>query len=182
MKPQLAFVSFVSSVVIMLAMPGGNAAGAQKKNPYRNYTEEKFVENMQSAGRNYAAVTNLVAGGDYESAKAQLTRAREQLAITITFWRDRQKDDAVRMLARALKVQHRIDDVFKRLRSRQSAIFGDMTDQKYRHLLLLAPEQQLRRHLSNLADTSRSHFKLFGKRGLNGIDYDNFGIEQFRGR
>jgi len=102
MKPQLAFVSFVSSVVIMLAMPGGNAAGAQKKNPYRNYTEEKFVENMQSAGRNYAAVTDLVAGGDYESAKAQLTRAREQLAITITFWRDRQNDAAVRMLREAL--------------------------------------------------------------------------------
>ena len=51
---------------------------------------------MQAAGRNYAAVTDLVAGADYESAKAQLTRAREQLAITITFWRDRQKDDAVR--------------------------------------------------------------------------------------
>ena len=109
MKPQLAFVSFVSSVVIMLAMPGGNAAGAQKKNPYRNYTEEKFVENMQSAGRNYAAVTDLVAGGDYESAKAQLTRAREQLAITITFWRDRQKDDAVRMLRDALNGMDGLD-------------------------------------------------------------------------
>jgi len=89
----------VAAVVVVVL---GDTAAAQKKNPYRNYTEEKFVENMQSAGRNYAAVTNLVAGGDYESAKAQLTRAREQLAITITFWRDRQKDDAVRMLREAL--------------------------------------------------------------------------------
>jgi hypothetical protein len=82
----------------------GNAAAAQtqKKNPYRNYTEEKFVENMQAAGRNYGAVANLIGGGDYESAKAQLTRAREQLGITITFWRDRQKDDAVKMLREAL--------------------------------------------------------------------------------
>ena len=37
-------------------------AAAQKKNPYRNYTEEKFVENMQAAGRNYAAVTTLIGG------------------------------------------------------------------------------------------------------------------------
>ena len=93
-------VKLVGTLAIALAV--GNTAAAQKKNPYRNYTEEKFVENMQSAGRNYAAVTDLVAGGDYESAKAQLTRAREQLAITITFWRDRQNDAAVRMLREAL--------------------------------------------------------------------------------
>ena len=89
-------------VFVALALFLANAAAAQKKNPYRNYSEEKFVENMQAAGRNYGAVTNLIAGADYESAKAQLTRAREQLAITITFWRDQQKDDAVRMLREAL--------------------------------------------------------------------------------
>jgi len=79
----------------------GTGAIAQK-NPYRNYTEEKFVQNMQTAGRNYAAVTDLVARSDYESAKAQLTRAREQLAITVTFWRDRKKDDALKLLKDAL--------------------------------------------------------------------------------
>jgi cytochrome c556 len=78
------------------------SSAAQKKNPYLNYTEAKFVENMQAAGRNYGAVSTFIAGADYESAKAQLTRAREQLAITITFWRDRQKDDAIRMLREAL--------------------------------------------------------------------------------
>ncbi|HEU4692778.1 MAG TPA: hypothetical protein VFS23_30660 [Vicinamibacterales bacterium] len=88
-----------------------DAAAAQKKNPYRNYTEEKFVENMQAAGRNYAAVTTLIGGSDYESAKAQLTRAREQLAITITFWRDRQKDDAVKMLREALNGMDGLDIV-----------------------------------------------------------------------
>jgi cytochrome c556 len=88
---------------------GAGAAAAQKKNPYMNYTQEKFVENMQSAGRNYAAVTNLIGAGDYESAKAQLTRAREQLAITITFWRDRQKDDAIRMLRAALSGLDNLD-------------------------------------------------------------------------
>jgi hypothetical protein len=107
---------------LALALAVGDAAAAQKKNPYRNYTEEKFVENMQAAGRNYAAVTDLVAGGDYESAKAQLTRAREQLAITITFWRDRQKDDAVRMLRDAL---NGMDGLTPRSRRQRRACGGE---------------------------------------------------------
>jgi cytochrome c556 len=86
-----------------------NAASAQQKNPYVNYTLEKFVENMQTAGRNYAAVTSLLSSTDYESAKAQLTRAREQLAITITFWRDRQKADAVGLLRTALNAMDSLD-------------------------------------------------------------------------
>ena len=84
-------------------------AAAQQKNPYRNYTPEKFVENMQTAGRNYEAVTSLLGRSEYESAKAQLTRAREQLAITITFWRDRQKADAVGMLRTALNAMDSLD-------------------------------------------------------------------------
>jgi cytochrome c556 len=39
---------------------------------------------------------------DHESAKAQLTRAREQLAITVTFWRDKKKSDALKLLKDAL--------------------------------------------------------------------------------
>lgn len=96
---------------LAIAVAAVNAAAAQKKNPYLNYTEEKFVENMQAAGRNYAAVSTFIAGADYESAKAQLTRAREQLAITITFWRDRQNDDAVRLLREALTGMDGLDVV-----------------------------------------------------------------------
>jgi cytochrome c556 len=97
------------AAVVAIALGIGNAAAAQQKNPYRNYTLEKFVENMQAAGRNYAAVTDLLKGADYESAKAQLTRAREQLAVTITFWRDRQKADAVGMLRTALNAMDSVD-------------------------------------------------------------------------
>jgi len=91
----------------------GSGAAAQNKNPYRNYNEQKFVDNMQSAGRNYAAVNDLIGKGDYGSAKAQLTRAREQLAVTVQFWRDvHQKDDAVAMLR---KVLLGLDDLDKTL-------------------------------------------------------------------
>jgi cytochrome c556 len=92
---------------LLVAVVAAGTAIAQK-NPYRNYTEEKFVQNMQAAGRSYAAVADLLAKMDHESAKAQLTRAREQLAITVTFWRDKKKDDAVRMLRDTLD---RTDDL-----------------------------------------------------------------------
>src|SRR6516225_5564531 len=87
-----------AAIVVLTAL----AASSAQKNPYRNYTEEKFVQNMQTAGRNYAAVKDFVGKQNYESAKAQLTRAREQLAITITFWRDAKQDDAVALLRKAL--------------------------------------------------------------------------------
>jgi cytochrome c556 len=80
-----------------------------QRNPYRNYSEEKFVQNMQSADRNYSAVKAFVANTDYESAKAQLTRAREQMALTITFWRDANNADAVAMLRRALTSMDDLD-------------------------------------------------------------------------
>jgi cytochrome c556 len=81
-----------------------------QKNPYRNYNEEKFVQNMQAAGRNYAAVRDLLAKKDYESAKAQLTRAREQLAITVQFWRDKKKEDALKLLRDSLDRSDDLDN------------------------------------------------------------------------
>ena len=97
----------LTGAILVVVLASGTGAIAQK-NPYRNYTEEKFIENMQTASRNYAAVTDLLAKSEYDPAKAQLTRAREQLAITITFWRDKKKDDAVKLLRDALL---RMDDL-----------------------------------------------------------------------
>jgi cytochrome c556 len=94
-------------LVVVAGAPG--AAARAQKNPYRHYTEEKFTQNMQAAGRNYEAVRAFVAKNDYESAKAQLTRAREQLAITVTFWRDAKKDDAVTLMRRALNGMDDLD-------------------------------------------------------------------------
>jgi hypothetical protein len=98
----------LAGAIFLVVVASGTAAIAQK-NPYRSYTEEKFVDNMQTAGRNYAAVTDLLAEREYEPAKAQLTRAREQLAITATFWRDRKKDDAVKLLRDALRSMDDLD-------------------------------------------------------------------------
>jgi hypothetical protein len=97
--------SFLAAVLLT------STAATAQKNPYRSYTEDKFVQNMQTASRNYAAVTELLSKSDYESAKAQLTRAREQLAITMTFWQDRKKDDAITLLRRALERTDELDTV-----------------------------------------------------------------------
>jgi len=98
----------IASTVLALMIAAGAMASAQR-NPYRNYTEEKFVQNMQSADRNYAAVKGFVTKNDFESAKAQLTRAREQMALTITYWRDIKKDDAVAMLRTTLNGMDDLD-------------------------------------------------------------------------
>jgi cytochrome c556 len=100
------------------------AATSAQKNPYQNYTEEKFVQNMQSADRNYAAVKTFVAKTDYESAKAQLTRAREQMALTITFWRDARKDDALAMLRKALNSMDDLDVALSAERVDPAAVAG----------------------------------------------------------
>ena len=109
--------------VLAVMVASGGATSAQK-NPYRNYTEEKFVQNMQSADRNYAAVKAFVAKTDYESAKAQLTRAREQMALTITFWRDAKKDDAVAMLRKALNSMDDLDVAMSPERVDPAAVAG----------------------------------------------------------
>jgi hypothetical protein len=87
-----------------IALVVGTSAGVvAQKNPHLKYTEQHFVESMQTAARNYAAVNDLLGKGEYQPAKAQLTRVREHLATTITFWRDQKKDDAIAKLRTALR-------------------------------------------------------------------------------
>jgi len=107
-RPRRTPITVVAAASLVVATASG--AALAQKNPYRNYNEEKFVQNMQTAGRNYAAVTDLITKKDYESAKAQLTRAREQLAITVQFWRDKKKDDALKLLRDSLDRSDDLDN------------------------------------------------------------------------
>lgn len=113
----------LGGAALAVMMASGAAISAQK-NPYRTYTEEKFVQNMQSADRNYTAVTTFVAQTDYESAKAQLTRAREQMALTITFWRDTKNEAAVALLRKALKSLDDLDVAMSAERVDPAAVAG----------------------------------------------------------
>ncbi len=57
---------------------------------------------MTTLGPNVAGVRAALAAGDHSTAKERAIRSREQLATTITFWRDRDRDDAVGWLRTAL--------------------------------------------------------------------------------
>jgi hypothetical protein len=82
-------------------------AGAEK--PYPIFTADNLVSNMKLIGRNFTAVNTSIANSDFETAKAQLTRSRELLAVTITFWRDRKKDDAIKILKGAIAKMDDLD-------------------------------------------------------------------------
>ena len=88
--------------------------------------------------------------------------------------------DPVRMLTRSFKIQDRVDDVLERFGTGQSAIFGDVTDQEGGHLTLFCPDEELRSHFANLADTSGSHIEFFTERRLDRVHYDSSSAQLFR--
>lgn len=94
------------AVAALLAVAGSDLAA--QKNPYPIFSLDNLVNTMKTMGRNFAGANDSIAKGDFETAKSQLIRAREQLAVSITFWRDNKKDDAIAVLRETLK---KFDDV-----------------------------------------------------------------------
>src|SRR5262245_16239745 len=82
-------------------------AAAQAKYPI--FTPANFVDTMKIVGVNFSAVNAAIAKQDFPTAKAQLIRSRERLALTITFWRDHKKDDAIKILREALVGMDNLD-------------------------------------------------------------------------
>ena len=82
---------------------------AQEEKPYPIYTPDHFVAAMKTVGQAYALVKSSAAKNDVDEAKAFLAISRDRLATTITYWRDRKKDDAVRMLRNVLTKMDELD-------------------------------------------------------------------------
>ena len=99
-------VTLTSTVWALATVALAVTAAAQTKYPI--FTPTNFVDTMKTVGLNFSAVNTAIANKDFATAKAQLIRSRERLALTITFWRDRKKDDEVRILRDALT---RMDDL-----------------------------------------------------------------------
>lgn len=78
------------------------AAAAGQDGPYPIFTEAHLDATMTTLGPNVAGVRAALAAGDYSTAKERAIRSREQLATTITFWRDRERRDAVQWLRAVL--------------------------------------------------------------------------------
>jgi hypothetical protein len=101
-SPARTLTAAAAAVVVLVA-----TAAAQTKYPI--FTAANFVDTMKIVGVNFAAVNTAIASQDFPTAKAQLIRSRERLALTITFWRDRKKDDAVTILRDALNGMDDLD-------------------------------------------------------------------------
>ena len=96
-RPSLAAVgSLLAAALLLSASPSG------QQGPYPIFTEAHLDATMTTLGPNVAGVRAALAAGDYSTAKERAIRSREQLATTITFWRDRDRDDAVGWLRTAL--------------------------------------------------------------------------------
>ena len=73
-----------------------------QQGPYPIFTEAHLDATMTTLGPNVAGVRAALGAGDFATAKERAIRSREQLATTITFWRDRDREDAVGWLRTAL--------------------------------------------------------------------------------
>lgn len=82
---------------------------AQK--PYPIYTADHFAATMETLGPNFTATMQSLDAADYPTTKQRLSRSREQLATTITFWRDHEKEDAVGFVRAALRAMDELDAV-----------------------------------------------------------------------
>ena len=103
---------FRTETLAAILVATGVAAGQER---YPIFTEDHLSSTMETLGPNVTAARASVESGDFETAKAQLVRSREQLATTITFWRDRDLQDGVAYLRDALQ---RMDDLDGVLSSR----------------------------------------------------------------
>jgi hypothetical protein len=91
-------VGRLAGLLVAAGIASSGAAAAAQERPYPIFTEEHFVSAMKTVGQAFAAVTASLGRGEFEDSKSYLAISRDRLATTITFWRDRKKDDAVRML------------------------------------------------------------------------------------
>lgn len=84
-------------------------AAQDQAKQYPIFTADHFVSAMKTAGQAFTLVNASLGKGEYEDSKAYLAISRDRLATTITFWRDRKKDDAVKMLRSTLTKLDELD-------------------------------------------------------------------------
>ena len=76
---------------------------------YPIFTAADLDKTMATVGQNFGAVAPLIESGAFDDAKARAVRTREQLATTITFWRDRKQAEAVKLLRAATGALDELD-------------------------------------------------------------------------
>ena len=82
---------------------------ATQDKPYPIFTLDHLDAAMKTLGPNVVGIRASLADGDFTTAKERVIRSREQLAVTVTFWRDRERDDAVALLRAAVDRMDALD-------------------------------------------------------------------------
>jgi hypothetical protein len=96
--------------VACLALVVGSAALAQEKAPkYPIFTADHLDDAMKTVGLAFTLTRSAIDKNSPENAKDYLIRARDQLATTITYWRDRKNEDAIATLRETLKKMDALD-------------------------------------------------------------------------
>ena len=95
----------VAALLALLATTGLNA-----QNPYPEYTADHLAGTMETVGPNFDAGVRALDAADYATAKERFVRAREQLATTITFWRQNDRDDATQWVRDAITQLDSLDN------------------------------------------------------------------------
>jgi hypothetical protein len=98
----------ISAAALVLV---GAAFAADTPQHYPIFTPGNFTSIMQLLGPNFNAVNDALSKQDFDNAKAHLVRSRELLATSITFWRDRNKEDAIKALRDSLAMMDKLDDI-----------------------------------------------------------------------
>ena len=109
-------------VVAALVVVG--TVGAAQDRPYPIFTRDHLGNTMKALGPNFVAANASLADQDYATAKERLTRSREQLATTITFWLDHEKDDAIAILRDAVSKMDALDALLSEETVDQAAATG----------------------------------------------------------
>jgi hypothetical protein len=105
--------AFLRVVVAGVLLWFGGALIAAQQPPasqqYPIFTNEHLDEAMKTVGLAFGLARSAIEKNSAENAKDYLIRSRDQLATTITYWRDRKKDDAVAILRETLKKMDALD-------------------------------------------------------------------------
>ncbi len=80
----------------------GPAPALAQDTSYPIFTADHLDATMKTLGPNVAGLQAALRDGDYATAKERAIRSREQLAVTMTFWRDHERDDAVQLVRAVL--------------------------------------------------------------------------------
>lgn len=108
MRRPAAWAILGAAIVTIVAVAAVSSVRAQTEYPI--FTHDHFEGMMKTLGPNLAGVSASLADDDLDTAKARLVLVRQQLATTITFWRDRERDDAIAFLRAAIGRVDALDD------------------------------------------------------------------------